>query len=205
VQLFDAPNSPFNNYIDLVPTSESRSIVVSGKAETIIPATSAAICFTISSESASADDAWRDMQQKEHAIMEEFANSFSIPSSQFTMQEQMETKMNEEGSLLYIAHAMVTVCGVGVAQLPKAIDAGIHAGADAVEKIEYISMNFNETYHRMLGLAMDRARAKAIAIARADMERVGNVQTVSEQVQIATSNADGIPVAAEIVAVFALA
>ena len=104
---------------------------------------------------------------------------------------------NEEGETdEYESRTVIQVSNVPVEDAGSFMQAATDAGATEVGSLEYSASSYEDAYDQALTEAVEAAKPKAEAIAKASGVRLGKVISVSEGYQDMTyANYDGIPLA----------
>ncbi|HWI60484.1 MAG TPA: SIMPL domain-containing protein [Symbiobacteriaceae bacterium] len=165
------------------PNTSARVITVTGEGEVKVRPDTVLVTFGVTLHRASAVDAEKEalaaMTLIQTALAKAGAEEGRIELS--SIQLTPDTYQDFSGTVRISGfQAKGTVQGVlrSIGRVQEALDAGLSAGATSVESVQYTLADAETSKQAAMKAALENARTRAAAMARAEGERLGSLQSM---------------------------
>ncbi|MBR0139345.1 MAG: SIMPL domain-containing protein [Firmicutes bacterium] len=176
--------SPAPVPVPVQPEEFIGEVTVSASGTVTLVPDKAILSFGVITEDEKAEAAQKKNTESVNKVIETLkargVEEKSIRTANYNMYPRYDWSQNKETIIGYTVNTTITVQDQGIDEMGKIISACVEAGINRVESVRFLCSGYDEAYLDALGKAMDTARIKGEALAKAAGRTLAEAVTVSE-------------------------
>lgn len=164
--------------------SETHVITVTAAEEVRVEPDMAEVVYGVTTEAADAETCRQQNSEAVAAVVEALkalgVEESSIQTTRLNLSPQYDWSQNYQKLVGYEMSATLTVSDLPIDLVGKLLEDSVSAGVNQVQSVTYQSSRYDESYQQALELAVQNARTKAEAIAKAGSCTISGIANVQE-------------------------
>ncbi len=176
--------SPAPVPVPVQPEESVGEVTVSASGTVTLVPDKAILSFGVTTEDEKAEAAQKKNTESVNKVIETLkargVEEKSIRTANYNMYPRYDWSQNKETIIGYTVNTTITVQDQGIDEMGKIISACVEAGINRVESVRFLCSGYDAAYIEALGKAMDAAKIKGEALAKAAGRSLAEAVTINE-------------------------